>query len=179
MKKVLYRCFWIWQYEDEERWLNEMSEQGWNLKRVWPFRYEFEQGGERQLYRLEYLPHFPGHPQSREYISFVEETGAKWVGSVKKWVYFSKPASEGAFDLFSNLDSRAAHLRRIDSLMRVCVILLLVCALFNLLLGVLDHSAINLGVGAADAAVGVGLFLGTRRLADQLDRMNRERSIRE
>ena len=179
MKKVVYRCFWAWQHEDEEQWLNEMSRQGWNLARVFPFRYVFEKSDEAYLYRLEYLKHFPGHAQSREYIDFVEETGAKMVGSVKKWVYFCKPASEGPFELFSSLDSRIEHLQRIHSIMAVGVILLLVIAVLNLILGIFDQSPSNLAVASADALVAMGLFQGKRRLVDQLDRLNRERSIRE
>jgi hypothetical protein len=34
MKKVIRKKFYIWQYEKEEQWLNEMSAQGWHLTKA-------------------------------------------------------------------------------------------------------------------------------------------------
>ena len=27
--KTLHRNFWVWEFEKEERWLNEMAQEGW------------------------------------------------------------------------------------------------------------------------------------------------------
>ena len=43
MKRV-FKIFWMWDYEKEEKWLNDMSHQGWQLQRYTPFVYRFEQG---------------------------------------------------------------------------------------------------------------------------------------
>lgn len=117
MKHVVYKLFWAWDFEQEEKWLNEMAAKGLLLTDVGVCRYVFQEGapGEYQ-YHLEWLQHFPSHPESRAYIQFVEETGAEHVGSFKKWVYFRKKAAEGAFSLFSDLDSRITHFRRITRL---------------------------------------------------------------
>ena len=37
-----YRWFWVWDFEKEERWLNEMAANGWTLVEVGYCRYTFE-----------------------------------------------------------------------------------------------------------------------------------------
>jgi len=32
--KKVFRWFWVWDFEKEERWLNEMAAQGWALKKA-------------------------------------------------------------------------------------------------------------------------------------------------
>ena len=67
----------------------------------------------------------------RDYRRFVEETGAEYVGGCVNWVYFRRKAELGSFDLFSDMDSRIAHLARIGkSLWLIC--------LANLIIGVVN-----------------------------------------
>ena len=41
-------------HESEEKWINEMAEQGWNLKKFWPFVHVFEKGNPSEyIYRTE------------------------------------------------------------------------------------------------------------------------------
>lgn len=114
MKFTASKLFFLWDFEKEEKWINEMAAKGMHLTDVGFGRYVFEEGtpGEYR-YHLEWLQHFPSHPESVAYIRFIEETGAEHVASFKKWVYLRKKTSEGAFDLFSDLDSRIAHFGRI------------------------------------------------------------------
>ena len=89
MRTVIRKLFWVWDFEKEEQWLNEMAAKGLALVGVGFCRYEFEDctPGEYS-FRLELLDNRPEHPESRKYISFVEETGAEQVGSYHNWVYF-------------------------------------------------------------------------------------------
>ena len=67
----------------------------------------------------------------RDYRSFVEETGAEYVGGCVNWISFRRKAELGSFDLFSDIDSRIAHLARIGkSLWLIC--------LANLIIGVVN-----------------------------------------
>ena len=69
-----------------------MAAQGWHLISVKYPTYEFEQG-EPGAYniRLELFGILASkHEESRQYISFVEDTGAEYIGSVLRWVYFRK-----------------------------------------------------------------------------------------
>ena len=41
-RKTVYKWFWVWDFEKEERWLNEMALDGWALVGVGWCRYTFE-----------------------------------------------------------------------------------------------------------------------------------------
>ena len=120
MKHVIHKLFWAWEFDKEEKWLNEMSAKGLQLSDVGLFRYVFKEGlpGE-YVYRLEMLKHWPRHPESAQYIRFIEEMRAEHIGSLMSWVYFRKKAEDGGFDLFSDIDSRIRHLNRILALIGV------------------------------------------------------------
>lgn len=113
-KKTVRKLYWLWQFEEEEAWLNQMAAEGWVLEQAHIGRYVFArcQPGEYIL-RLEILDKWPGSDQSQEYIRFVESTGAEYIGSLKRWVYFRKKAAEGEFAMFSDLGSRIKHTERV------------------------------------------------------------------
>jgi len=114
MIKKIHKIFFIWQFDKEEKWLNEMSASGLQLRSVGLCTYHFEQGSPGEyIYRLELLDRPPTHISSVQYIHFVEDTGVEHVGSLQRWVYFRKKASLGGFDLFSDYKSRIKHLNRI------------------------------------------------------------------
>lgn len=155
MKHVVHKVFWAWDFEKEEKWLNEMAAKGLLLTDVGFCRYVFQEGkpGEYQ-YHLEWLEHFPNHPESLAYIQFLEETGAEHVGSFKKWVYFRKKASEGAFNLFSDLDSRLQHFKRVTRLIGVLFVPIIIY------LSMLVWHCLRLGY-VTEGYMGMFAFYGT------------------
>ena len=105
---------YIVDFEWEENWLNEMAAQGWMLKTFFMGMYEFCQGEPGEyIYRLELLPHRSGSLESRKYFSFLEETGIEIVSTWHYWVYYRRKANEGPFDIYSDIDSRIQHHRRV------------------------------------------------------------------
>lgn len=113
-KKTVWKTFWLWQYEEEEAWLNQMAAEGWALEEVHIARYVFVpcQPGE-YIIRMERLSGSPEKEENQEYIWFVRGTGADYLGKWDRWVYFRKKAEDGPFELFSDLDSRLAHVNRV------------------------------------------------------------------
>lgn len=106
-----------WNFEREEAWLNEMAARGLSLiaYRWGTYTFEHTEPG-RWIYRLELLPEGPTKPASLDYLQFMVEAGAEQVATYQRWVYFRRSASEGPFDLFSDLDSRIAHYERVSTL---------------------------------------------------------------
>ena len=130
-EKIIRKWFFVWDFEKEERWLDDMAKQGWVLDGVGFGKYRFvpcEPGA--YAVRLEMLNWLPRSEEGRKYIGFVEETGAEFVASYMRWVYFRKKVADGPFDLFSDIDSRVRHLDAIIKLVG--------------------------GVGLANLAIGVG-----------------------
>lgn len=117
MKYKIYKLFFAWQHEKEEKWLNKMSSRGLQLANVGFCSYVFNEGPpDEYTYRLELLNELPSHAKSVTYINFLEETGAEHIGSFFRWVYFRKKTSDGEFDLYSDIDSKIKHFNRIRTL---------------------------------------------------------------
>lgn len=110
--KVVHRLYW--DYEREERWLNEMASRGWQFVRYVFGRYHFQQGEPGEwIYRVELLPANPRSAAGREYLSLLKESGAEAVSTYARWVYLRRPATMGPFELFSDLESRIGHYQRV------------------------------------------------------------------
>ena len=154
MRKVVHKWFWAWDFEKEEKWLGEMAAQGLCLVGVGWCKFEFEEclPGEYAV-RLELLDKPTCHPESENYIRFIEETGAEQVGSYIRWVYFRKKTELGPFDLFSDLASRISHLKRI-------LFLLLPIGILNLAIGAQNLGFLFWRHNTGNAIGLVNLFLG-------------------
>ena len=179
MRKIVKKWFWAWEAEKEEQWLNEMSAKGLGLAAVGYARYEFEEclPGEYQ-YRLEFLEHFPSHPESVQYIKFIEETGAEQIGSITRWVYFRKKATDGPFDLFSDNASRIKHLNRIIALLLPINIFNIYIGCFNIFLAITLDSPANYG-GIINILIGVLIFFGIFKLWRQRKKLKEDQRIFE
>lgn len=160
MKRVVYKIFWAWNFDEEEKWLNEMAEKGFALSSVSLFRYEFEEclSGEYNI-RLELLEHWPSHIESGAYIRFLEETGVEHVGSVMRWGYFRKKTVDGTFDLYSNSESRIQHLNRILILLGTLGITNLYIGIYNLFLCFALQSPFN-SLGIINLLLGLMMLYG-------------------
>ncbi len=114
MRKVIHKWFWVWDFDKEEKWLNEMAAKGLALVAVGWCRYEFEDSvpGEYQIC-LDFLGSRCNGVENEKYITFLEETGAEQVGTMSRWVYFRKKASGETFQLFSDYASRIRYLTQI------------------------------------------------------------------
>ena len=125
-RKTIRKWFWVWEFEKEEDWLNEMALSGWVLDSVGLCSYTFarSQPGEYSV-RLEM------HPYDEAYLSFMRETGAEYIGRMMAWIYFRKKTADGPFDLFSDIDSRITHLDRIGKMLSVVGGMNLVIGLIN------------------------------------------------
>ena len=111
-RRTIRKWYWVWDFEKEEVWLNEMAQNGWVLDGVGFCTYHFvrcEPG--------EYTVRLEMHDYDEAYLSFMADTGAEYLGRMVKWIYFRKKASEGSFDLFSDIDSRIRHLDRIGKML--------------------------------------------------------------
>lgn len=116
MTKRVIRFFT--NFEQEERWLNEMAAQGWHCESYVFGRYTFAAGKPGEyIYRLQLLEQPVNHPDSADYIEFLREAGVEVVASCFRWVYLRKKAAEGPFELFSDRSSRIDHYKKIIAML--------------------------------------------------------------
>ena len=165
-----YRWFWVWDFEKEERWLNEMAANGWTLAEVGYCRYTFE-----RTERNEYTVRLEMHPYDEDYVNFMEQTGAEYIGRVLQWIYFRKKSELGRFDIFSDLDSRISHLSKIHKM-------ILMLGLANLIIGIanlLSSRSINSAVAVFNLLVATLLMYGVGRMRGKIEYLENERQLRE
>ncbi len=181
MKHIIHKLFWAWDFDKEEAWLNEMARKGLHLTEVGFCKYTFEEGAPGAYHiRLELLDNLIGHKKSRAYIGFVEETGAEYVGSILRWVYFRKNKTGGGFDLFSDIDSRIAHLKRVLLLIGIIGVMELYCGAVNGILQLIENGiSFNLFVTVLSSAITILFVYGFARVYKKYSRLKQERILDE
>ena len=174
MRQTIHKWFWIWDFDKEEKWLNEMAVKGLSLVSVGFCNYEFEESmsGEYRVC-LQLLEKRPHHPESKKYIEFLETTGAEHVGSFTRWAYFRKKAAEGDFELFSDNDSRIKYLSKVISFVSLITIANWIVGIFNVFIAASFSSPVN-GFGMINLMIGLFGIWGMVRLIRKRTKMKRE-----
>ena len=171
-RKTIRKWFWVWDFEKEERWLNEMAAEGWSLVDVGFCKYTFERTEPN-----EYTIRIELKKPDDNYISFVEETGAEYIGKAPaSWLFFRKKNELGQFDLISGLDSKIQHLNGIYKL-------LLAIGAMNIFVGL--SNSLNPSISSISKLALVNLvcamilMYGAGRVKGKIDYLESEREIRE
>lgn len=165
-RKTIYKLWFVWDFDKEEKWLNEMARQGWVLVSVGFLRFTFERREPE-----EYIVRLEMRIADQEYISFMEETGAEYIGRCFQWVYFRRRSELGAFDILSDIDSKISHLSRIYRM-------LIIVGALNLFLGILN--SISLGrYGWLNLLCSTLVMYGAGRIKGRIDYLESERMLRE
>ena len=179
MRTTIKKLFWVWEFDKEEKWLNEMAAKGLALISVGWCRYDFEdcEPGE-YTFKLELLKEKPDHPESRKYIEFLESTGAEHVGSYLSWIYLRKKKELGEFELFSDLQSRIDHLSRMIRLLAILGAINLFAGLYNIILYFLIGEPVSL-LGLINIVILVFLTLGGSKLWRKREVLKKEQLLFE
>lgn len=174
MRRIIKKLFFVWDFDKEEKWLNEMAAKGLCLISAGFCKYEFEDciPGEYKIC-LQLLEKSPKHPEMQKYIEFMEETGAEHVGSFTRWVYFRKKACEGEFALFSDNASRVKYLTSMLGFITLIVALNLLIGIENLAIAMFTGSPATY-FGFLNLAIGLFGTPGTIKLWKKRNRMKKE-----
>lgn len=134
MKTVIRKLFV--NFEKEEKWLNEMAAKGLNLVKYSFGKYTFEEGTPGEyIYRLQLLDKMPSDPESKDYIEFMEDAGIECVETYMRWAYFRKKLKDGAFNLYSDNDSKIKYYKKVTAFIGILGLINLVAAIVNVLIG--------------------------------------------
>ena len=103
--KTVVRTFFAWQEEKEEKWLKEMSNQGWYLTRVGFFNYRFEKGKPADMvYKFDFK--VLRKSEMDEYIITFKDAGWEYIGNFGSWFYF-RTSADGDHSLELYNDNRS------------------------------------------------------------------------
>lgn len=122
-----------WDKDREEQWLNEMADIGWGMTKFFLGLYTFEpcKAGEYQ-YRIDFPGNSLNDEERREYIGFVEDTGAEYVSQWMVWIYFRKETTKGRFEIYSDYESKIMVYTRIHSFLKKLLALELLALVINI-----------------------------------------------
>lgn len=172
-----------WNYEKEEKWLNEMAAKGLGLRKYSWCRYEFEDIPKGEyIYRIIYLKETFNHPESQKYIEFLEETGVEYVSSYMHWVYLRKKAADGPFEVYSDIDSKLTHYRKVNAWWMCMMILELSISLFNIFVYFINGEPgfiLNLVCGLLLLLLAVMFFFIGKPIRKNIRKLKKEMDIRE
>lgn len=180
MRQVIRKWFWAWEFDKEEQWLDDMAAKGKALISARYATYEFEDSAPCEYaVRLEMLEQAPDSPEGRQYIEFVESTGAEYVGKVMKWVYFRKKTADGPFELHGDNATRIKHLGGISRLLKPLMALNVGIGVYNLCIGIGLNSVVNVVCAGASAAVAFLLYRGIVKLNEKKKQLEKEAQLFE
>lgn len=166
-RRTIRKWFWVWEFEKEEQWLNVMANSGWLLDGVGWCKYEFipcEPGD--YTVRLEMRDH------DENYLAFMQETGAEYVGRMVKWIYFRKKTEYGAFDIFSDLDSKIAQLNKIGKVLSAV-------GFANLAIGLANSFNSYVSIGWINLLIATLLMYGLGRIHEKKEALKHSRLLLE
>lgn len=172
-ERVVWKAYY--DFENEERWLNEMAANGWEMTGYSWCRYTFSEGlPGRYTYRIQLLEDAAASPKSREYLDFLADAGMEVVATYNRWIYIRKIADGQPFDLFSDRDSRIAHHKRVAALFGVffaAQVPLVVVSIKNVITQIQENvffgvplSVAHIALVGVLGAVALRQYLSVRRL---------------
>ncbi|MBQ3963333.1 MAG: DUF2812 domain-containing protein, partial [Erysipelotrichaceae bacterium] len=100
--------------------------------------------------------------------------GAEYIGRILQWIYFRKKSKPGRFDIFSDLDSKIAHLGRIHKTVLTLGFANLLIGIANLL--ICDSNSFT---AVMNLLVATLLMYGVGRLQVKIEYLENERSLIE
>ena len=165
-RKTIYKWWFVWDYDKEERWLNDMARQGWALVSVGYCKFVFE-----RCEPEEYIIRTEMRIKDDDYIIFMKETGAEYIGRCLQWVYFRRKSELGSFDLMSDIDSKIEHLNRIYKMT-------FTGGMANLVIGMAN--SVNIGrFGWLNLLCSTLVMYAAGRIKGRIDYLEKERLLRE
>jgi hypothetical protein len=120
--KTIFRAFWAWNSEREERWLRRMAGNGWRLIAPRGVFYRFERAAPADvIFRLDYQS--PKKTERAEYLGLFQDAGWEHAGEFGGWHYFRTPAGDGPPpEIHTDTESRVAMYRRLLGFMAtICI----------------------------------------------------------
>lgn len=184
MKYVERKAFY--DYEKEENYINEMCNKGFALVDYSWCRYVFEDCKQGEyIYRIELLDNKSNHPESIRYIRFLEEMGIDLVAVYMRWIYLRKKATEGEFEIYSDIDSKIKYHNKIYTFWNTFVWLEFIAAGLNILIFLIgmfswkDYSYINLQLGIVCFCLGFIFYRLSNKNKNKVKFLSKEKSIRE
>ena len=183
--------------EEMERYLNKMSHEGWQCCEIVRDELRFVRGEQDEYtYRVQYF-YESRDGEKDDYLRTLGETGAALVGEYGEALILRKKTADGAFELYSDLDSKITALEKRRSHSRNMMLGALVLVLLrgnyaykaisqygfsNWLDTQLDspvYMVLTILIVAGLLAGGIASMISVRREGKKIEELKRRRMIEE
>lgn len=126
---IKFRMYW--DKDEETKWLNEMAQKGWAMTSFCAGFYTFEECTKgKWSYQIDFGEKFGRCTE--DYRDFMREAGIEIVQNWGYWIILRKPADEGEFQLYTDVESSIEHYSKILKMFKVAVILEIICFFMEL-----------------------------------------------
>ncbi len=178
MSEAIRKKYRIWDFDEEEKWVNQMARNGQGLIRADRGTYWFqpEEPGEYR-YRLYFLKKKASSDRGMYEIALEEENGWELICSQGRRAWLKRPAWDTGVDLLTDVGNKRRLLKGMrGGLILVCLVLFLT-AFYELFTGMVGGHSAATYIGVAEILIGM-FFLamviqisGTlKMLKNQIDR---------
>jgi hypothetical protein len=121
------KWFWPWQDVEEEQWLNDQAQNGFECKSIhFPFIYQFDQSSSnRTIYHLDFFD--SKKEDLREFITTRNKAGWFFIGTLHGWHYFADDAGKVSSALSDAIGhhKKEKYLRQMGLLARLTPIIII------------------------------------------------------
>lgn len=160
--------------DEETKWLNQMSEEGWGITGFFVGFYNFEKCDKGKWnYQIDFGDRL--FAVSDDYRAFMEETGAEIVQTWGYWIILRKPASEGKFELYTDVDSSIEHYTKIRRMFKIATIIELIC-FFVEIFAAIEGAGTGYVFAFIFIAILATLANAIMRINDILDKLNERKT---
>lgn len=132
---IVFKFFTLGEYEEKEKWINEMCSKGYALKDCSMCKFVFEKCTPNEYYySLELLENLSSHPSNEDFLNYLkDEWDIQYICQYRNWVFFRRKRSLGKFDLFPSISSKLYYFKRLLTCRLITIIIFLTLAVLNLL----------------------------------------------
>ncbi|MBQ3389456.1 MAG: DUF2812 domain-containing protein [Firmicutes bacterium] len=158
MSEIIRKKYRVWDFDEEEKWVNAMAKDGKGLVDAGSGQYVFEEeepGG--FLYRQLFLKRSASSDRGRYEIALEEENGWKLICARGRRAWMKRPNDSGYYDLLSDAGNKRRLLKRIRSGLILAAAALFCIAFYELFSGMVGQNSIQQYL--ALALILAGMFL--------------------
>ena len=158
------KWFFVWDYDKMEAWLNGLAMEGWVLDEVGfsEFRFVRSEPGE-------YGVRVQIGKCDENYARLLKEEGVECIGHLGPWGFFRKKTDDGPFELYSDIDSRIAHMDKISRI-------LIAVGVFNICIGLVN---VHNGFSWINLLCATFLMYALGRIHGKKEALQKERLLHE
>lgn len=156
--------------DTETEWLNEMSAKGWAMTHFFAGFYTFEKCEcGKYIYQVDFGEKL--FAVSDGYREFMQDTGVEIVQTWGYWVILRRLATEGKFELYTDVESSIEHYSKIRKMFKAVAIVELACMLMELMELIVSKNPYMFILVVLPAAFAVALFRMVLHTTDIIEKL--------